>query len=38
MTQNKNEMIIENTERMDEMHEQKAERNAGFLHIVYWTD
>jgi len=38
MTQNKNKMIREKTERITERQEQKGERNARFLPIFYWTD
>jgi hypothetical protein len=38
MTQNKNKMIREKTERITERQEQKEERNSRFLPIVYWTD
>jgi hypothetical protein len=37
MTQNKNEMIRENTERTEKQ-ENEGERHAGFLPIFYWTD
>jgi|NGEPerStandDraft_9_1074522.scaffolds.fasta_scaffold12950_3 hypothetical protein len=38
MTQNKNKMIREKTERITVRQEQKGDRNARFLPIIYWTD
>ena len=38
MTQNKNKMIREKTERITERQEQKGKRNVRFLPIIYWTD
>ncbi len=38
MTQNKKEMVSENTELMAKRHEQKEERNERFLPIFLWTD
>lgn len=38
MTQKKHKMIRETTERFAERQEQKEERNARFLPIIYWTD
>jgi len=36
--QEKNEMIIEKTERMTEDNIQKAEKKDRFLPIFFWTD
>jgi len=38
MTQNKKEMVSENTELMVKRQEQKEERNERFLPIFLWTD
>ena len=38
MTQNKKEMVSENTELMVKRKEQKEERNERFLPIFLWTD
>jgi|GEM_PF-1561741 len=38
MAENKNEKIPENTDKPTETQEKNGERNAGFLHIFFWTD
>lgn len=38
MTQRKNKMIRETSERITEREEQKEEINVRFLPIIYWTD